>query len=115
MWTKSSTWPLARHRFCPRAKVRDVLAAMDALAIMQVSGPVVAAMCLLRWSGVPHRWAPVLVPVVSALGVGVWVFAHGLLSRADMFSYVAAWIAVSTSAATVWGFSWMTSGQPGKS
>jgi len=115
MWTKSPTWPLARHGFCPPAKARDVIAVMDALAIMQVSGPVVAVMCLLRWFGVPHRWAPVLVPVVSALGVGVWIFAHGLLSRADTFSYVAAWVAVSTSAATVWGFTWMASGQSGRS
>lgn len=115
MWTKSPTWPLARHGFCPPAKVGDVIAAMDALAIMQVSAPVVAVMCLLRWSGVPHRWARVLVPVVSALGVGVWVFAHGPFSRADTFSYGAAWIAVSTSAATVWGFSWIAGGQYGKS
>jgi hypothetical protein len=102
-------------RLCPRAKVRDVIAVMDALAILQVSGPVVAVMCLLRWSGVPHRWAPVLVLVVSALGVGVWLFAHELLSRAETFSYVAAWVAVSTSAATVWGFTWIASGQSGKS
>jgi hypothetical protein len=94
--------------------VRDVIADMDALAIMQVAGPVGALMYLLRWSGVPRRWAPVLVPLVSALGVSVWIYAHGMLSQADTFTYVAAWIAVCTSSATVWGFSWIASGQSGK-
>ena len=79
---------------------------MDGLAIMQVSGAVVALMYLLRWAGVPCRWAPLLVPVLAALGVLVWAYSHGPITRADTYSYVVAWIAVATSSATAWGFTW---------
>ena len=79
---------------------------MDGLAIMQVSGVVVALMYLLRWAGIRRRWAPFLVPVLSALGVAVWAYSHGQITRADAFSYAAAWIAVAVSSATVWGFTW---------
>jgi hypothetical protein len=79
---------------------------MDGLAIIQVSGAVVALMYLLRWAGLSRRWAPLLVPVLSALGVGVWVYGQAPIGQADTFSYVAGWVAVATSAATVWGFTW---------
>jgi hypothetical protein len=85
---------------------------MDGLAIVQVSAVVVALMYLLRWSGVPHRWAPLLVAVLAALGVGIWAYAHGPINRADSFTYVAAWVAVATSSATVWGFAWAGKGKP---
>jgi hypothetical protein len=83
---------------------------MTGLEITAVSGAVVALMCLLRWSGVPRRWAPGLVAVLSALAIGTWAYARGTISQADTFNYVSAWIAVATSAATVWGFSWAASG-----
>jgi hypothetical protein len=78
---------------------------MDELAIMRVSGVVVAVMYLLRWAGVPRGWAPLLVPVLSALGVGLWAYANAPLNQPVLFSYVAGWVAVATSAATAWGFS----------
>ena len=85
---------------------------MDGLAIMRVSAVVVALMYLLRWAGVPRRWAPVVVPALAALGVGAWVVGYGPISLAELFNYVAGWIAVAASAATVWGFSWAgTSGR----
>ena len=79
---------------------------MDGLAIVQVSGLVVALMYLLRWEGVSRRWATFVVPLLSAVGVGVWAYAHGSIDRAAAFGYLAGWVAVTTSAATVWGFSW---------
>ena len=77
---------------------------MDELAIMRVSGVVVALMYLLRWAGVTPRWAPLLVPLLSALGIGLWAFANAPISRPETFSYLAGWVAVATSAATAWGF-----------
>jgi hypothetical protein len=79
---------------------------MDGLAIMQVSGAVLPLMYVLRWAGVSRRWAPLLVPLVSALAVGLWANAHGPVSQADTFGYVTGWIAVVTTAATAWGFNW---------
>ena len=78
---------------------------MDELAIMRVSGVVLALMYLLRWAGVSHRWAPLLVPLLSVLGVGLWAYANGPISQPAAFSYLAGWVAVATSAATAWGFS----------
>jgi hypothetical protein len=83
---------------------------MDQLAIMRISGVVVALMYLLRWAGVSHRWAPLLVPLLSALGVGLWAYANAPIHQAEAFNYVAAWIAVATSSATVWGFTWAAAG-----
>ena len=75
---------------------------MDELAIMRVSGVVLALMYLLRWAGVSPRWAPLLVPLLSVLGVGLWAYANGPISQPLAFSYVAGWVAVATSAATAW-------------
>ena len=79
---------------------------MDALAIMTVSGVVVALARLLKWAGLPDRWGRISVFLLSALGVAVWAYAQGHVGRADAFSYVAGWVAVATSAATVFGFAW---------
>ena len=80
---------------------------MDELAIIRVSGVVLALMYLLRWAGVSPRWAPLLVPLLSVLGVGLWAYANGPISQPLAFSYLAGWVAVATSAAT----SRMTNGQ----
>jgi hypothetical protein len=77
---------------------------MDELAIMRVSGVVLALMYLLRWAGVTPRWAPLLVPLLSALGVGLWAYTNGPIGQPETFSYLAGWVAVATSAATAWGF-----------
>jgi hypothetical protein len=79
---------------------------MDGLAIMQVSVAVLAVMYLMRWAGVSRRWAPLVVPVASAIGVGTWGYGHTPISQADWFSYLAGWISVATTAATAWGFTW---------
>jgi hypothetical protein len=80
--------------------------AMDGLAVMRVTVVVVGIMHLLRWAGVPERWAPLLVTVLSALAVALWAFGQGSLNPSVLFSYVSGWVAVATSAAMVWGFTW---------
>jgi hypothetical protein len=79
---------------------------MDGLAIMQVSVAVLALMHLMRWAGVSHRWAPLVVPLASAVGVGLWGYAHPPVSQVETFSYLAGWISVATTAASAWGFTW---------
>jgi hypothetical protein len=73
-------------------------------AIMTVSAAVVALTQLLKWVGVKTRHAPLLVLVVSAVGVLVWAMADGPFGRHHLFSLFAGWIAVATSAAGVFGF-----------
>ncbi len=79
---------------------------MDGLAVMRVTVVVVGIMHLLRWAGVPERWAPLLVAVLSALGVALWAVGQGPLNPSVLFSYMSGWVAVATSAAMVWGFTW---------
>ena len=87
---------------------------MDQLAIVRISAVVVAVMYLLRWAGVSRRWAPVLVPLTSMLGIGLWAYANGPVGQTEAFNYVAGWIAVTTSAATVWGFCWAAAASRGQ-
>jgi hypothetical protein len=81
---------------------------MDALAVMRVTVVVVGVMHLLRWAGVPERWAPLLVAVLSSLAVVLWAVSQGVTGAEGWFGYLSGWVAVATSAATVWGFTWAT-------
>ena len=83
---------------------------MDGLAVMRVTVAVVGLMHLLRWAGLPERWAPLLVAALSALGMALWAYTQGPVSQAVLFSYVSGWVTVATSAATVWGFTWTAVG-----
>ena len=77
---------------------------MDAQSLVTVSVPVVLLTQILKWGGVPLRWAPVAILLLSAVGVGVWVYSQGQITRADLWSYFAGWVSVSVSAAGVFGF-----------
>jgi hypothetical protein len=44
------------------------------------------------------------VLVLSLAGVLFWIWTEGAFLRSDAFGYFAAWIAVSTSASGVYGF-----------
>jgi hypothetical protein len=77
---------------------------MDGGAIIAVSATVVTLVQLVKWSGIPDRLGPLAVLVLSALGVAFWGWSAGTFARATAFAYFAAWIAVSTSAAGVYGF-----------
>ncbi len=77
---------------------------MDAAAILTVSAAVIGLVQLVKWSGLPTKLAPLAVAVISALGVGLWGWSMGTFERTAAFDYFAAWIAVATSAAGVFGF-----------
>lgn len=78
---------------------------MGAEAIMTVSAAVVALVQLIKWSGMPDKIGPLVVLLLSGMGIGFWVWSEvGMFERQMAFQYFAGWIAVSTSAAGVFGF-----------
>ncbi len=77
---------------------------MNGQAIISVSAAVVALTQLVKWAGLPDKVGPLAVLALSALGVVFWGWSTGDVTRATSFGYFAGWIAVSTSAAGVFGF-----------
>ena len=78
---------------------------MNGEAIVTVSAAVVARTQLLTWAAVPDRFGPLIVLLISALGVLLWSYTQAeVLRRPELWSYFAGWIAVATSAAGVFGF-----------
>lgn len=77
---------------------------MNGQAIVSVSASVVALVQLVKWGGIPDKWGPVAVLLLSLLGVAFWGWSTGDVTRASAFGYFAGWIAVSTSAAGIFGF-----------
>lgn len=77
---------------------------MSGQAIITVSAAVVALTQLCKWGGIPDKFGPVAVLLLSALGVAFWGWSTGDFSRASSFGYFAGFIAVATSAAGVFGF-----------
>jgi hypothetical protein len=65
---------------------------------------VVALTQLAKWGGIPDQRGPVAVLILSMLGVVIWSVSKGTFANAQLFDYFAGWIAVSTSAAGVFGF-----------
>jgi hypothetical protein len=77
---------------------------MDGGAIITVSAAVVGLVQLVKWMGIPDKWGPLAVMLWSLVGVVLWGWSEGTFERTLAFQYFAAWIAVSTSAAGVFGF-----------
>lgn len=77
---------------------------MDGEAIIAVSAAVVALTQLVKWAGLPDSRGPLAVLGLSLLGVAFWSWSRGTFEQARAFEYFAGWIAVSTSAAGVFGF-----------
>lgn len=77
---------------------------MDGEAIMSVSMAVVALVQLSKWAGIPDQRGPLAVLALSMLGVVIWSVSKGTFANTQLFDYFAGWIAVSTSAAGVFGF-----------
>lgn len=77
---------------------------MNGEAIVVVSGSVVALTQLVKWAGLKDGYGPLAVLALSLIGVAFWGWSVGDFSRASSFQYFAGWIAVSTSAAGVFGF-----------
>lgn len=78
---------------------------MDAQSIAAVSAAVVSLVQVLKWGGIPDRFGPLAVLMISALGVGIWAYSTlPVFDRSLVFDYFAGWIVVATSAAGVFGF-----------
>lgn len=77
---------------------------MTAEAIISISAAVVALTQLVKWAGLKDAYGPTAVLVLALIGVGFWSWSVGTFERAQAFTYFAGWIAVSTSAAGVFGF-----------
>jgi O-antigen/teichoic acid export membrane protein len=77
---------------------------MNGEAIVSVSAAVVALTQIAKWAGIPEKLGPLAVMLFAALGVGLWAYSTGTYQRPELFGYFAAWIAVATSAAGVFGF-----------
>lgn len=77
---------------------------MTGEAILTVSAAVVGLTQIVKWSGLPDKWGPLAVLALSLLGTLLWGWSVGTYQRAETFAYFAGWIAVSTSAAGVFGF-----------
>lgn len=73
-------------------------------SILTVSAAVVALTQLIKWAGLPDKWGPIVVLLVAALGCAVWGYSQGDFSQTTVFAYFGGWIAVSTSAAGIFGF-----------
>lgn len=78
---------------------------MSGQAIVTVSAAVVALTQLLKFANVINdKRGPIAVLGLALFGVAFWAWTTGDFSRATAFAYFAGWIAVSTSAAGVFGF-----------
>jgi hypothetical protein len=77
---------------------------VDGGAIISVSAAVVALTQFAKWSGVPDKFGPIAVMLLSVLGTVLWGWSVGDFERAKAFDYFTGWIAVTTSAAGVYGF-----------
>lgn len=78
---------------------------MNAESIATISVAVVALTQLLKWGFLKDNQGPIVVLVLSALGVVLWQASQQIpFQRTDLFSYFTAWIVIATSAAGVFGF-----------
>lgn len=77
---------------------------MEAEAIIAVSAAVVGLTQIIKWAGLPDKWGPVGVLLISLIGIVIWAYSKGTIERAVVFDYFAGWIAVSLTAAGIFGF-----------
>jgi hypothetical protein len=79
---------------------------MNAEQILIVTGAVVALTQLVKWMRlVDDGQGPLVVLGLSALGVVLWAVSFvDVFERHALWTYFAAWIAVATSTAGVYGF-----------
>src|SRR5688572_19603920 len=77
---------------------------MDGEAIISISAAVVALTQLVKWTGIPDKLGPIAVMVLSLIGVAMWAWSVGTFEQTQAFEYFAGWIAVTTSAAGIFGF-----------
>jgi hypothetical protein len=78
--------------------------AMDAKAVLVISGAVVLLVQLVKWGGLPDSRGPWAVLACSLLGVLFWGWSRGDMARATAFDYFAGFVSVAAAAAGVFGF-----------
>jgi hypothetical protein len=77
---------------------------MDGEAIVSVSAAVVACVQLIKWAGLRDNYGPIAVMALALFGTVFWGWSQDSFSRVTAFAYFAGWVAVTTSAAGVYGF-----------
>lgn len=77
---------------------------MNAEAIVAVSSAVVGLTQLVKWAGLKDSYGPFAVMLLALLGVAFWGWSAADWSRTTAFSYFTGWIAVSMTAAGIFGF-----------
>lgn len=77
---------------------------MDAAAIIAVSAAVVALTQMFKWGFVPDKYGPIVVLLLSIVGVAIWAWSKGTFERAVAFEYFAGFVAVALNAAGIYGF-----------
>jgi hypothetical protein len=79
-------------------------ATLDANAATAIGATVTVVTQLIKWAGLPDRLGPIVVLLLSALGVAVYAYSLGDFQRAEAFTYLTAWANVALVAAGIFGF-----------
>lgn len=79
---------------------------MNAESVVAISAGVVAATQLVKWAGLPDKVGPLVVILLSGVGVGIWLFSQNVWppARTDTWNIASGWISVTLSAAGTFGF-----------
>lgn len=86
---------------------------MNIQATLTISAAVVALVQMSKWMGLPIKYAPVAIFGWSLLWVLLWGVSQPAESfvRTQIFDYASGWLAISLSAAGVYGFTRTVSDQ----
>ena len=79
---------------------------MNADAVVAVSAGVVACTQLVKWAGMRDAFGPIVVIVLSGVGVALWLFSQETWPpmRTDTWNIASGWVAVTLTAAGTFGF-----------
>lgn len=79
---------------------------MTADAIVAIAAGVVGLTQLIKWAGLKDSFGPLIVILLSGVGVMVWLFSQTLWppARTETWNIAAGWIAIALSAAGTFGF-----------
>jgi O-antigen/teichoic acid export membrane protein len=80
------------------------ISTIDANAATAIGATVTVLTQLIKWAGLPDRLGPVVVLILSAIGVGVFAYSLGDFQRSETFNYLSAWANVALVAAGIFGF-----------
>jgi hypothetical protein len=79
---------------------------MNAESIVAISAGVVAVTQLIKWAGMKDSLGPLVVIILSGVGVGLWLFSQEAWPplRTDTWNIASGWVTVALSAAGTFGF-----------